>query len=85
MLTLKILKEYAHFDGNFDSWFRCHNNYDQIPEEEWELIEKLRLAIFTIEYGKAADSFIKNTKQLINENTDSEQARELLWKIGKKK
>ena len=85
MITKQKLKTYKRFSGDIDGWTRCRKENDPMSDEDWNLIEEFRLAIFTLENGNPADSFRKQTESKITEITDSEETSRLLWEIGKQK
>jgi hypothetical protein len=83
MITKQKLKIYEHFGGDIDGWARCRKESDPMSDDDWHLIEELRLAIFTLANGNPANCYREQAEIKIRENTDSEETRQLLWEIGK--
>ena len=84
MITKQKLKTYKRFSGDIDGWTRCRKENDPMSDEDWRVIEELRLTIFTLENNNPSDHFRAQAEDRIKKSTDSEETRKLLWEIGKK-
>ena len=87
MITVNKLQIYRQYDGDIDGWVRCtHGNPSpKMTDDDWYVIEKLRLGLFSIHTLSCAESYKEQVLKDLRDLTDSEDARNLLIEISKTK
>ncbi len=85
MLTLLKVQIYEKFGGDNDGFARANgdNKARDITDDDWQLIDRLRQALYLIETGRAADSFRNQTEQELARVTENEATREALRRLAR--
>jgi hypothetical protein len=76
VLTLDKLKTYHRFHGDIDGFVRSRDDEQSgITDEDWQLIDELRQALFVVKSGQASPEFAASVEQRLLSVTADEATR----------
>ncbi|MBF0479835.1 MAG: hypothetical protein HQL26_10160 [Candidatus Omnitrophica bacterium] len=71
MITLSNLKIYFEWNGDIDTYARCHSNQSNfIEDSDWHEIEIILQRILLMKKGLASKEMADMTLQMLHEKTD---------------
>ncbi len=84
MLTLAKVQTYERFDGDIDGYSRACGGGDTsgITDDDGQLIERLRQALYLVSSGKAAASFGAEVERELHIVTAGEPVRQALRRLA---
>jgi hypothetical protein len=82
MITISKLKVFARYGGDCDMWSRS-NEYSNLTDTEWYLIDSLLQDITIIKNGQASVSYINAFNEKLSENTDGKETIDFLISLIK--
>lgn len=85
MLTLDKLREYLRYGGDMDGWVRMAPLAGErgITEDEWRLIDELRMKLAAVATGLASGQFRQQVERELEAAVEDAQAKAQLLALAR--